>query len=251
MELSLAEVQILKSNTMHLGGLSFDSDLKKGPMIASYSGIKYGEGVSLVDRIYNVNGSRLVQKEINLCKMSKSVVIIAGQKCELLEASKHIFVIDTSFHNDVTMDTNTNYVKSGIFLQCLAVSGDREVCEDVAWDNDLLPIIKHCKNNILGTGKLKHLNSNGDYCSYGKISIYWIFDNSSVEQYSNKKVSNLQKQSSIDKNAIMIKRCLLKKSELMSRILRSLFEICLFYSHMYVMMYIDYRKQRVVLICAK
>lgn len=35
MELSLEEVRILKRNIINLGGLSFDYDLKKGPMIAS------------------------------------------------------------------------------------------------------------------------------------------------------------------------------------------------------------------------
>ena len=51
MELSLAEVRILKSNTIHLAGLILDCDVKKGPMISNYSDIKYGEGVSLVDQI--------------------------------------------------------------------------------------------------------------------------------------------------------------------------------------------------------
>ena len=113
-------------------------------------------------------------------------------------------------------------IKLGIFLLCLAVLGDREVCEDVAWSNDLLPIIKRSKNNILGTGKLRNFNSNGGYYSYGNSSIYRIVDNSSLGQYSNKKVSNLQKQSTIDKNALVIEEML---KNLLSRFSISLFKI--------------------------
>ena len=54
----------------------------------------------------------------------------------------------------------------------MAVLGDKQVCGNVAWDNDLPPRIKQCKNNILGTGLLNHYGSNGGYYSYGNSSIY-------------------------------------------------------------------------------
>lgn len=133
-------------NTIYLGGLSFDSDLKKEPMIASYSDMRYGEGVLLVGIIFNINGSILLQSEVNLCKMSKIMVIIVGQKSESLEVSKHILVIEISFHNNNTMDTQGQCETLCIFLLCLAVLGDREVFGNVACDNDLLPSIKHWTN---------------------------------------------------------------------------------------------------------
>ena len=127
-ELSIAEVRILAKNTIYLGGLSFNFDIKTGPTIASYDNIRFFEGVSLVDRVSNINGSNFFCSEINLCEMSKRVVIIIGDKSELLEASQHTLVVYTSFHNDKTTDTNVSYTQSGIILLCLAILGDREVC---------------------------------------------------------------------------------------------------------------------------
>ena len=50
MELSLAEVRNLKENTIHLAGLTLESNVKKGPIIENYSDSKCGKGVSLVEQ---------------------------------------------------------------------------------------------------------------------------------------------------------------------------------------------------------
>ena len=196
---------------------------------------------SLVDRIANVNGSYFFGSEINLCKMSKRVVIIVGEKSELLEASQHTLVVDASFHNDKTTYANVRHTKSVIILLCLAVLGNIEVCGDLAWDNDVLPKIKSCKNKNIGTGNVKHLNSNGGYYSYGNSSTYRIIDKSSVELYTKKRASNTQKQVKIDKTALIREE--IGANEILTAVsyLKIFLGIVHYQYHLYLMLHINYR----------
>ena len=54
-------------------------------MVASYDDIRFDEGISLVDRVSNVNNYKIFRSEINLCKMSKRVVVIIGEKTNYLK----------------------------------------------------------------------------------------------------------------------------------------------------------------------
>ena len=64
--------------------------------------------------------------------MKNRVVVIVGSKAEVLHASHHTMVIETSFRTN--SHTNT---KSGLVVLCLEVLGNRDQSDESAWDRNL------------------------------------------------------------------------------------------------------------------
>ena len=132
MELSTSEVKCLHNNMIILEGLSFESNLKNGSNISTYENINFGKGVHLTERVSLINGTRIKRSELNLCKRRNRVVVIVVSKAEILHASDHTIIIETSFRTD----SHTN-VKSGLVVLCLGVLGDRDQSDEIAWDYNL------------------------------------------------------------------------------------------------------------------
>ena len=57
--------------------------------------------------------------------MNKRVAIIIVDKEELMYASYHMLIVDTSFHNNNDTHMSPEYRKYGVVMLCLGVLGDQ------------------------------------------------------------------------------------------------------------------------------
>ena len=199
-ELSKQQYKRMKSNSIHVSGMTKSKEMSKGPDHILYSNVTYGVSVSITKKKVAI-GKNMWYKYINLAKTKRRYCLITAEKneCKQLFPNTHIF--GSSMTDLRQTNVNDNAELSGIvvlMISTLPLIRHNPTIERV-WDEDMFKMVKSCKANVMAT--YDHHGSFGNCFSFGNKPLYGMVDNKSVGVYSNKKSKVIRRQEHINVTA--------------------------------------------------
>jgi len=195
-ELSKNEANDLRSNTIHLSGLSYSNKLMTYATTNTF-----GKKLNVTAMTDTIDGQRTDYTRINLSKTKNRIIAITTDSSEVLKLRPNTIIIQSSKRYISKKKSASMSNGSGILLLYLAILPVKEKKYSIPLDREFATLLKKTKNNIMKKGKSNHHDSSGYYYSFWNKGSFQRKGNKSVDQYANKTSKSVMRMQKLNEDA--------------------------------------------------
>ena len=180
----------MRSNTIHMGDLSFVNDKEDNTILSTYKNVVYGCGVKFKPKHYEELNCIRRYDPINLHQMTRNYTSITANKIDFIENYDDVIAVPVSYRQS-SIDKGKERARKGkskddhgsgivLLFLCVLPNSNKSEPSETHWNDEAATKLKFSKNNILKSSKAKHFDSLGEYYSFGNKRNFGMVDNSSV-----------------------------------------------------------------------
>ena len=153
--------------------------------------------------LHNEEMKTFTAKELLITNIKSNKIFITITKNDVYRVHQNPIFFTTS---QTLSESTKNFKPSGhVIIAVIKLNTTDSTDSNLTWSQSFSETITQCKNNIISSTATSHFNSQGYIASFGnKGSFTKTANDSSINQYSNKKAINKRQQLLIDSNAKIV-----------------------------------------------